>query len=59
MTESLTLTIEDDDGFWSVWPAPSEPMIGNVDYVGLCELLHDTLRLQWEDAGRPEIGEAP
>lgn len=57
--ERLTLTIEDDDGFWSVWPAPKAPLIGSADYVGLCELMHDTLREQWEEAGRPDIGKVP
>ncbi len=43
------LKIEDDDGFVTTWPWPSDRLIiANGDFVGLCEKAHDALREQWE-----------
>lgn len=39
------ITIKDDDGFTTTWPWPkNKTILGNADFVGVFEALHDAQR---------------
>jgi hypothetical protein len=45
--EHDVLTIEDDDGYTTRWPWPKDrTLLGNGDFVSMCEMQHDALRAE-------------
>ncbi len=50
-----TMTIEDEDGFWTEWEWPDDRLaLASSDFVAGFERQHEVLRADWDQARKGE-----